>query len=336
MTPDERVQLIQSAASRPGGVWENPQGLRELDEFLRVSCGIGPLRNRDEFWGKMEKLGRIYDVWNTLELDIGKAMDTGDPLQVERQMLRMYSRASKGHVITGLVHSEKRTYIIDAASLLTGLINAAAIRGPILDVGCNTGHHVRWVHARTRAAICGIDLSENVVKYCIKHSKGHMTEYRVLDYRKADPPGRFELVYCVDAMPADLPGFQNLVRWCSTALQESGVLILIGNLRHERSEDEVRSSLAEANLGFALAELTGGLINDEQGFDSKTAIVLVNGAKGELPTGLFNRIGEWPEFAEYANDAAVPWDEKTQAYFRALQIDSASKMAGNKTEQMGE
>jgi SAM-dependent methyltransferase len=216
--------------------------------------------------------------------------------------------------ISGFIHSQKRSYILDTAVLLISLISHLKVTNRILDIGCHIGYHPILLALETGCGLHGIDRSEVAIEFAKRKSPAGLDISFMAGSFPGDLPSEsFELVFAIDSV---LPTAENITKLASL-LQSDGVLILVGDY-YEFDNLAFRQALGKADLGFGLADIVGGWIGEERGYNSASAFLLIKGSANQLPEDFENQVtAGWDFFRNYANAEGTDWDRKTQAYCRS-------------------
>jgi SAM-dependent methyltransferase len=223
--------------------------------------------------------------------------------------------------ISGFIHSQKRIYILDVSVLLIALVSYFKIEGEIMDIGCHIGYHPIIVAKDTGKRIYGIDKSlESIAAANRKKPEDLEITLEAKSLESDFPKEAFEMIVSVDSIS---PTRYNLNKIASL-LKSNGVLVLIDDFLNFDSL-KFRNAANAAGLGFGLADVVGGLLGAERHFECKSVLVLLKGYNRPIPNNLREDIETgWEFFEPYANQPSTPLDRKTQAYFRAKIMGSAT------------
>ena len=218
--------------------------------------------------------------------------------------------------LAGLIHSKKRTFILDAAALIISLIKNLKITGPILDIGCSIGYHCGLISKFTGLEVLGIDISKKSIAEAKRRTSKVTSglKFKATTIDKNDFAKKIDFVCSIDSIEID----QKNIRLISKALKPNGIALLIDDLPMFDNV-ELKKVLIKEKLGFGFADITGGWTGDENGFDSKIALILIKGGSKPLPRNYLQQAkSAWSDyFIDFANDKNTREDKKTQAYCRA-------------------
>jgi SAM-dependent methyltransferase len=314
MNATEREQVCQQAAADKMRLGLRLDDVRRIDHYLADDWGIKPPLPPDRWKRRLRELGGsglAAEYWRLHDALAGYyEIGTYPPRDLETVFYNTLAEPS----ICGHVHSQKRTEILDAGSLLVHLVRTLKISGPVLDVGCHTGHHAVLLARETGCPVTGIDLSEKALETARAKTAG--TEgLTFCDTTLSDPSfaGAFEMLYAVRSI--DLDDF-NLGQ-VSSALKPGGVAVILPSVAPDDSP-EARTALRDAGLGWGLSDVVGGWVGEERGYDAGPVVVLIKGGSITAPADFVRQATKaWDKhFKGYANDPDTPYSERTQAYCR--------------------
>lgn len=298
--------------------WEQ---LTRLDEFLAVRFGIGQLPDRLDWWGSLEAtcgaaLAREYRSLHERQAEYYSA-GRRPPHTLERAFYNLIAQDP----LFGLVHSQKRPFILDAAALLTRLVEVGGIRGPALDVGCNGGYHVLWLAAQGGlSSVLGIDDASACVAYAERMAASSITTETTVAFKAAAfgdqaGAGAYELLYSIDGGLTIEDS--RAIRIAAKSLCDGGVLVVC-----QRAPARWSAPIKEAEslgLGLVILDVVGGW--DGREFGAEPVFVFVKGATSGCPRDpKAESESIWvPGFRDYANSGVRPF-EKNQAYYRTSSV----------------
>ena len=320
MDAAERDRICQHLVTQRMRLGLPLEDVRRIDHHLTADWGITlpkspaqwkrrlqQLGGKDlaaEYWWFHDALASQYQVGNAAP----EALET-----------RFYDTLADPR-ICGHVHSQKRTEILDAACLLVYLAHALKVRGPILDVGCHTGHHTHLLALETGCPVIGIDLSSKAVETARSKTAG-IANLTFSDVSLSDPSfiGAFEMLYAVRSIDLNVA----TVGPIAAALQPGGVAVILPSGAPDEST-ESRAAILQAGLGFGLSDVVGGWVGEERDYEAGPVLVLIKGGTRLIPDDFLSQAASmWsPHFEDYANNSDTPWPEKTQAYCRGHWIKS--------------
>ncbi len=314
MNAATREQLCRQAVVDKRRLGLGLEDVRRIDDFFQRECGIVSPLPLPAWMRKLRQLaGRNFAAtYQSVHDEYASFIQTGEDVPISLQNQFYDVLADKR--IAGHVHSQKRTEILDAGCFLLYLVRLLQITGPILDVGCHTGHHAIMLARETGSAIRGIDLSTKAIAAAQTESRGATNVTFSTDpLATPDFSGMFELVYAVRSIDLN----QESAALVAAALKPGGIAVFFP---HAPPFFEKRESaeIFKAGLGWLFADVVGGFIGPERGFEAGSAIVLIKGGDKQPPKdGVSEATSGWAAFSKYANDPTTPAAEKTQAYFRA-------------------
>ena len=314
MNAASREQLCRESVADMRRLGLGLEDVRRVDAFLQQECGIVPPLPPSSWTQKLRRLaGRQWAAtYRSLHDEYAGFLQAGAdvplPLQTEFYDVLADKR------IAGHIHSQKRTEILDAGCFLLYLIRLLEIRGPILDVGCHTGHHAIMLARETDALVHGIDLSHKAIEAARIQAAGRANAVFSTDPLSAPAfAGSFQLVYAVRSIDLD----RQTAELVAATLKPGGIAVFFPHAPPAFSEEET-AAIYQARLGWVFADVVGGWIGTDRGFEAGSAVVLIKDA-GERPPedGVEEATSGWAAFQQYANAPTTPAAEKTQAYFRA-------------------
>ena len=286
-----------------------------IDTYLKDEWGIKLPPDPEKFEKELLKAagGKLRKDYNTLNDKQANYLESGEaiPPALEQKFYDLIADEK----IAGLIHSKKRTFILDAAALIISLIKNLNVSGPILDIGCSIGYHCGVVGKFAGLEIIGMDSSKKTITEAKRRNKNTAgTTFKATTIENEEFAEKFDLVYAIDSIEINKANLHLISR----TLKPNGIALLINDLELFTSP-EFKKALAIENLGFGFADVTGGWIGEETGFETKTALVLIKDGTHPLPSDLQQQAESgWDNhFKDYANDKTTRTDQKTQAYCRA-------------------
>jgi SAM-dependent methyltransferase len=223
--------------------------------------------------------------------------------------------------ISGFIHSQKRTYILDTAALLMHLVSKLEIAGPILDIGCHVGYHSILLNREFDHEVHGIDLSKSAISIAKQRAaQGARIHFDNMPLESESLRERFDFVYAANSIKLDAKS----LRVISRTLKPNGVAVIVRGKNEDFGMH--RTGLLACGLGFGFADVIGGWLGDARGFEAEFVLVLIKGIDSVIPDDIDQEAesGWNNHFKEYANTPGIPSEEKTQAYFRGRYIEGHS------------
>lgn len=223
---------------------------------------------------------------------------------------------------SGLLHSMKRTYILDELVALGILVSILDVEGAVLDIGCHVGYHAGWLAHRFGLCVAGVDRSGPAIAAArstladVNPTGLSFVHSTAGQFLKANDQ-QYDLIYNFDGPSMDEAAWKLV----SSRLAPGGVLALVGEELAEvpKPSSAVLGSAARHGLLCCLADVVGGWTMD--GYEGTTLLVFVK-ADGPLPVApdMKDCAAAWNQsgFAAHCNAPETPRERKTQAYFRAL------------------
>jgi 2-polyprenyl-3-methyl-5-hydroxy-6-metoxy-1,4-benzoquinol methylase len=314
---ESRAAAYHDLAKRKSSIALTWDQLVHLDEFLSARFGITQLPDGFDWWAGLESrcgksLARKYRKLYSQQVEYYE-VGTQPPHALERTFYNLIAQDP----LSGLVHSQKRPIILDAASMLTRLMEVGDIRGAALDIGCNGGYHALWLATQGQLTkLLGIDDASACVAYAdrvaaLNKPSRTSLSFKSVAFNDVVGVGAFDLVYSIDGA-LSLGNFKSISA-AAGLLDDGGVLVVC-----QRAPALWGASIGAAEalgLGLVLLDVVGGWNGSE--FDAEPVFVFVKGAKAGCPSDPeAEATSIWiPGFRDYAN-GGVPPSEKTQAYYR--------------------
>jgi SAM-dependent methyltransferase len=228
--------------------------------------------------------------------------------------------------ICGHVHSQKRTEILDAGCVLLHLARTLAMSGPILDIGCHTGHHAHLLAQETGLPVHGIDLCQQAIETAFAKTAGTANlTFSVASFDDRSLANAFEMVYAVRSVALD----EATIGPVANALRPGGVAVMMPLGAPDMSQ-KARKSIRDAGFAWGLSDIVGGWVGKERGYEGGPVLVLIKGGTSRIPADCIDQaMTAWSEhFQGYANAPDTPEEEKTQAYCRGHWMETFHSAAG--------
>jgi SAM-dependent methyltransferase len=290
------------------------EAVRRIDHYLADDWGIRPPPPPAKWKRRLRELGKNGLAAEYLELHdaLASYYEVGSEPPADLETVFYDTLADPR--ICGHVHSQKRTEILDAGCLLVHLAQTLKISGPVLDIGCHTGHHAHLLAREIDAPVVGIDLSTKALETARAKTAG--TDGLTFSDAALSAPsfaGAFEMLYAVRSIDLEDVNLGQI----TGALQPGGVAVILPSVAPDDSP-EARTALRDAGLGWGLSDVVGGWVGEERSYEAGPVLVLIKGGSLEVPADFVRLATEtWDKhFKGYANDPDTPLPEKTQAYCR--------------------
>ena len=314
MDPNHRTAACQLLAADKRRLGLPLEDVRRIDAYLANTWGITmplPSEQWEKRFAELADVELAADYWE-LHDELASCYVSESPVPIKLEAA-FYNVLADGR-ISGLVHSQKRTEILDAGCLLLHLIRELGITGPILDVGCHTGHHAHLLAQETSAEIHGIDLCSKAIEAAqVKTHGSPRLTFSVGSLAQQAVTERYELVYAVRSINLD----KSATRQISSALRPGGIAAILTRYSPDASQ-RARKMIRESRLGWGFSDVVGGWVGEERGYEAGPVVVLIKDGSLGIPADYVEQAQSvWTEyFRDYANAPNTPWPEKTQAYSR--------------------
>ena len=314
MNAVEREQICQRLGQDKRRLGLPLEDVRRIDRYFADNWGITMPRPPARWKRHLRELGgKVLDAeyWR-LHDSLASHYEFGSapPQDLETAF---YDTLAHPHIFRH-VHSQKRTEILDAGCLLVHLARTLEIRGPILDVGCHTGHHAHLLAQDLQVPVAGIDLSVNAIE--VARAKTAGTPGLTFSCTPLGDPSftnAFEMIYAVRSIDLD----EETVGLVATALQPGGVAVILTSDAPEYSAEE-RAVIRDVGMGWGLADVVGGWVGEERDYEAGSVVVLIKGGTLSLPEDVVEQAtSAWNDhFKDYAKNPQTPSAQQTQAYCR--------------------
>ena len=292
----------------------------QLDLWLRQEFGIVPVSSLDDWQCCVAASGisdtlydKFYALYDKRIHELEQTNEMSSSLDAE-----FYELIAQDP-LAGLVHSQKRSVILDAAAFLQSLLKHLEVQGRVLDVGCHVGYHAIWLSSQSKVTVVGVDVSSAATAYARKKASllGANASFVTGDVVSVDFEQSFDLIYAVDSLPVSPKEFSDVVDHLSRTLVPGGCMVVFGSTLHETiCSPEVHACLNRNVLGFGIGDIVGGATVDGD-FAVKQTVVLVKGVENSVPEAILGKItSAWGEFSKYANRSEIAIERKTQAFHR--------------------
>ena len=318
MTESDRQSICERIATDKRRLGLPLADVRRVDEYLADQWGITMPLPPEQWRKRLVKLAGRELAAAFTELHDEQAALFAAEAPVPEALETAFYEVIADPRISGLVHSQKRTEILDAACLLLHLIRELCITGPVLDVGCHVGYHACLLSKEARLPVHGIDLSARA----IEAARANAVAQPGLTFSTTslDHPGfaqHFEMIYAVRSLDFDRQAAARV----AAALQPGGVALIMPQDPPSASR-RARSGVLAAGFGWGFSDVVGGWIGEDRGYMAGPVFVLIKGGDRDIPADFVESAQAiWNEhFRPFANDPGTPWAEKTQAYSRAKWI----------------
>lgn len=215
--------------------------------------------------------------------------------------------------ISGHIHSQKRTEILDATCLLIRLVEAFQITGPVLDVGCHTGYVASILANETGLPVHGIDLATKAIRTAQERFNG--ADGLSFGCESLSSPAltdRFEMIYAMRSVEPTIENARDVVR----CLKLGGIAVWFCS---GAPEYETLLEFRDVGLGYGFGDVVGGYVGDGRGYEGNGVFVFVRGGSAQAPVSFCDDADTvWSKyFHHYANAPDTKSAEKTQAYARS-------------------
>ncbi len=314
MSPAERIQLCDQIVADKRALGPSLDTVQRIDASLRANWGmvLSPSQGSLEAAIKRAAGPTLYRKYRQLHNEEAKCLMVGGPIpeDVEAAFYDVIAHPK----ISGLIHSQMRAMILDAACLLVHLARALRIEGPALDIGCNSGYHAAAMATETGMRVHGVDVSAKAIAEAKRLTAS--LPGLAFDQTRLDAPelqGAFELVYAIrsiDLTPAFAATLAGL-------LKPGGVAVVVPP-NPPVADTRTIDAIAASGLGFAFSDVVGGWQRAATAYEAGFTAVFVRGGDRPMPAEVIEQSKfAWENhFRDYANDPKTAHHEKTQAYCR--------------------
>jgi SAM-dependent methyltransferase len=315
MTTQDREEACHELAADKRRLGLPLDDVRRIDSLLAKEWGITmPLPPQS--WGnRLEELAGKALATEYWQLHDEVAMCYATESPVPENLETTFYNVLADDRISGHVHSQKRTEILDAGCLLLHLVRALRIAGPILDVGCHIGYHSHLLAQEAAVNVQGIDLCAHAIGVAQAKTAGSpRLTFNVGSLARLSLSNAFEFIYAVRSIALDKIAARQLY----AALKPGGIAAIFTRGAPDSSR-RARKAIHEAGLGWGFSDVVGGWAGEDRGYEAGLVLVLIKDGSRLIPADFVDQAqSAWnPYFKDYANAPDTPWSEKTQAYFRA-------------------
>jgi 2-polyprenyl-3-methyl-5-hydroxy-6-metoxy-1,4-benzoquinol methylase len=314
MNPHERANACQMLAADKRRLGLPLDDVRRIDALLADNWGITMPLPMEQWVDRLSELAGEELAAEYWELHEEQALRYESDAPVPVQLETAFYDILADDRISGHVHSQKRTEILDAGCLLVHLVRELCISGPILDIGCHIGYHADILAQETSAAVHGIDLSAKAIEAAkAKLAGSPRLSFAVGSLEQHAQAEAYEFIYAVRSVELDKVSARQIYG----ALKPGGVAVILTQGEPDPSQ-RARRAIRDARLGWGFSDVVGGWVGDGRGYEANTVLVLVKDGSDLIPADFVEQANSvWTNyFRDYANAAETPWQEKTQAYFR--------------------
>ena len=314
MNAKEREEDCQSLAADKRRLGLPLDDVRRIDALLADKWGIAmplPMEQWDDRLSELAGEELAAEYW---ELHEEQALRYESDAPVPVQLETAFYDILANDCISGHVHSQKRTEILDAGCLLVHLVHELGISGPILDIGCHIGYHADILAQETSAAVHGIDLSAKAIEAAKAKTAGSpRLSFAAGALEQHAQAEAYELIYAVRSVELDKASARQIYG----ALKPGGVAVILTQGEPDSSQ-RARRAIRDARLGWGFSDVVGGWVGQGRGYEANPVVVLIKDGSQLIPADCVEQAESvWKEyFSDYANAADTPWAEKTQAYSR--------------------
>lgn len=333
MNETKRLEILERLNARNHLVHCSLQEVQRLDEYLKTEWGIRlPASQMQVFEGIYKRAGeQILSHLNAYRIILGAArtrrasLRSGASVQFESVIgppiqgsveCTLYDLVAENS-LQDLWFSQDRTYTLDVLAYLRSLVRHLQVTGPILDVGCNTGHMAIWLARETGLRVVGVDASTKSLAIAKERSKDLATvDFHVMDYAQEGFDQGYDMIYCSRGFPDeqdDAPVLKNIAQ----ALRSGGICVLIGVINSDWKNAKLRKIAQRYQLGFGMIDKVGAWSTVDSTYSYQDVMVLVKGVHSPLPPKMKSGQVSCVGFQEYIEAETTRPEEKTIAYFRA-------------------
>ncbi len=314
MTIADREKLMDTIMSNPEAHRPNIEFVRKVVETLKSYYGIQFMLQpelEDKFFAEVdEELLREY-----LEVNEEKDDFTRRGKAVPKSVWRRYYDFLAQDPLSGLVVSQKFTWIMERICGASFLIERLSLTGRFLDVGCHTGYMTRIISQQTGLHGVGVDTSLRAIEYArLKICSNESVEFIESELEGLRSQEPFDVILVFDVLPLS----KGVLEACSKLLADGGIL-LYSDVHEHWNIDALRGWMKKTNFGFGLVDMPIGGLTFNEGFQGGIVLALIKGGQRSIPEAYRNIKLDWPPgFSDFANNRATPLAEKFISYFRGL------------------
>ena len=153
MNPHERANACQMLAADKCRLGLPLDDVRRIAALLADKWGIAMPLPMEQWVDRLSELAGVDLAAEYWELHEEQALRYESDAPVPVQLETAFYDVLADDRISGHVHSQKRTEILDAGCLLVHLVRELGISGPILDIGCHIGYHADILAQETSATV---------------------------------------------------------------------------------------------------------------------------------------------------------------------------------------
>lgn len=312
----ERQRILTALAKNPHLLCLSLSETNDISKIFRKDWGI---RHFDSSEKALDALydevptsivDRYFDIYEKRE-PFANRKDA--PANIDRAF---YSTISS-EPLAGIIHSLRRSVIIDMTTVVISLARKTGIVGPILDLGCHTGAMTVVIADHLGIKAIGIDIAEKAIETAKRHvSDDTRVSFYSADFRKKLPIDGIELVYCVDSLPNKRTEMKQVLSNVNDAMIDGGLLVIAGNSR----PDNLNAIFSEAaKIGFTCYFVlpVGGFMPAEGNVQLETAFIFLKDGGSHSVIDCPVQDGSWEEFIEYIQYRSTKRYERTIGYFRS-------------------
>jgi hypothetical protein len=211
-------------------------------------------------------------------------------------------------------HSTRRAYIMDGTLCVHRIAEEMHTAGKMLELGAGAGCSSVWLaRSLPNWSILATDASPGMVE------AGKARREANLDWERLIVPhgeiqGTFDLIFGLHLNLA-LQELYELPAWIAPHLAPQAKFVILGDIPVD--DYWLNRRLRDAGLGYKHFELAGGVLGGAKHTECDTIHVFENGANGDIPSTLSERIEELRQsFMTYANRKGGTREQANFSYMR--------------------
>lgn len=299
--------------------------VQELDQWLvnrySIDCfeskaAANAARGRGAAHSEITKVDKLYDKISKLE-----RRNKLTPFHISLELTNLLA----DEPWRGWWHSLRRAWTIDSISIACSIVKEIGKDGVcenILDVGCNLGFLPCYLAEKYKLNITGSDVARNaiaVAKMLDVHSGVNFIEGPI-DALPSKEGWHF--VVAVDLVQPQEHDFTLMMTTLAGFVRPNGHLLVIGNFVDERTFEFVIDLYRKLGFSCLRSQLTGGFqqghaVSHEVDWSAKCAMHFQKTVGIDIVKSYM--LGNWNDFAEYANSGEHPFRQLNHSYFLARQ-----------------
>jgi predicted O-methyltransferase YrrM len=313
-------QVLPSAYQNGLRISVSENQVCKVEKYLESEWGITILA--DASWANVDGSLVPESIWEKFVKIYNTRVDRiASGLKVSDELEREFYENIADEKLLSIVHSSKRSVIIDQICASYSVAQCLPNGSRILEVGSHAAHLGIYLASQTECSIISEDFSSRAIDLAtFKGADLGRFRARVRNYCTWDGVAEsFDLVIACCA--GDKHSTPKLIEYCTKQVRQGGLLFFVGDDNLTASgRERVHHSLSSEGFTLVEADVAGGLelSGPEAGYGSRMLLVFLKDGVGSIPIDFGDIAGRhWRGFSEYANDPSTPESRKTQAWYNA-------------------